>query len=491
LLIQVVLAESTKELIRDYLDASPESDLVELRLDHVRDLDLEALLSASGKPRIATCRSRAQGGFFAGTEEERRKVLEEAIRRGVEYVDLEFGTRDTGLLPVSGTSRPILSSHHRGDTPVNLEEIYRSMAAQGGDAILKIVPYADSCSDNLRVRSLLREARSEGRKLIAFCMGEKGKPSRILSLAWGSWAVYAPSTPDSQTAPGQLLLSDLAGLYRHRELEESTPLCGILGHPLSGSLSPLLHNRAYARLGIKRCFLPFETEGVAEFLPLLSELPISGLAVTHPHKETMLSHCDELDPVARRVGAVNTVVRRWNRLVGHNTDVEGGVAPLRRAVPLAGAKVGILGSGGAARALALGLTREGAQVTLFARNRAKAEARARSLECRFESWSRARSFQGQVLINATPVGMHPGPDESPLSWDRIRADVACDLVYSPLATRFLREGVRAGARPLSGIEMFLEQALLQFEILTGERAPRPLFEEILAPRLEEARRPEW
>jgi shikimate dehydrogenase len=205
------------------------------------------------------------------------------------------------------------------------------------------------------------------------------------------------------------------------------------------------------------------------------------VAVTHPHKETMLSHCDEIDPVARKVGAVNTVVRRWNQLVGYNTDVEGGVAPLRRALPLKGARVGILGSGGSARALALGLAREGATVTIFARGAARAEAVARDAGCRVQSWGRARTFHGQVLVNATPVGMHPGPDESPVPWDGIQVEIAYDLVYNPASTRFLREAVQTGARALGGIEMFLEQALLQFGILSGQEAPRSLFEEILAP----------
>jgi len=480
-LIQVVLADSNEQLIRDYHDASPECDLVELRLDRVRDLDVGAVLSVPGKPRVATCRSRTQGGFFGGSEKERRRILEEAIGQGVEYVDLEFESDDMAFLSRAGKSRLILSFHHPGGTPPNLEEIYRKMAEQPGDPILKLIPFADSCTDNLRIRALLREARSEKGSLIAFCMGEKGKMSRILAHAWGSWAVYAPSCLDARTAPGQLPLSELVRVFRHRDLDEATPLCGVLGHPVAGSLSPLLHNVAYERLGIRRCFLPFDAECVAEFLPLLSELPISGLAVTHPHKEAMLSHCDELDPVARRVGAVNTVVRRWNRLAGYNTDVEGGLAPLRRLLPLKGARVGILGSGGAARALALGLSREGAAVTLFSRDRTRAEAVVKDLECKLAPWGRARSYRGQVLINATPVGMHPGPDQSPVPWDGIRAEVAYDLVYNPASTRFLKEAQMSGARPLSGIEMFLEQALLQFEILVGRPAPRSLFEEILAP----------
>jgi 3-dehydroquinate dehydratase/shikimate dehydrogenase len=327
---------------------------------------------------------------------------------------------------------------------------------------------------------VLTAARQDKRELIAFCMGERGKASRILARAWGSWAVYAPATERAQTAPGQLLVSDLADLYRYRGLTETTPLTGILGFPLSHSLSPLLHNRAYAELAMDRCFIPFETEHVGEFLPLLSELPVAGLAVTHPHKIAMSAYCDELDPTAAEVGAVNTVVRRWNRLVGYNTDVEGGIAPLRRRIDLKGARVGILGMGGAARALARGLRQEGAEVVLYARHPAGDETLAGRLGVRIEDWSRAPSFRGQALINATPVGMDPSPEETPLPWDRLPAAVAYDLVYRPARTRFLREAAEAGATIIEGGEMFLEQALRQFEILNGCAAPRSLFESILA-----------
>ena len=480
MLIQVILAESNEQLLNDYRTASPASDMVELRLDRVPDLNLAAIFAAVGKPRVATCRSRSQGGYFSGNEEQRQRILRESILLGTEYVDLEFESDDEEILGSTGGTRAILSYHLRGGTPGNLAEIYERMARRGEGTVLKIIPFADSCTDNLRVRTLLREARSEARSLIGFCMGEKGKVSRILARAWGSWAVYAPSTLDAQTAPGQLLLSELTDLYRYAELDASTPLYGILGHPVSESLSPLLHNTAYARRGLKGCFLPFDAEVVAEFLPLLSELPISGIAVTSPHKEAMVPHCDELDPTARRVGAVNTVVRKWNRLVGYNTDVEGGVAPLRRLLSLRGAHIGILGSGGAARALAFGLAREGSQIVLFGRNQARAERVAVELGCKAQRWSETGSFQGDVLINATPVGMRPGPDESPVCWDGIRTGLAYDLVYAPAQTRFLREALLSGVRILGGGEMFLEQALLQFALLSGEEAPRALFEEVLA-----------
>jgi 3-dehydroquinate dehydratase/shikimate dehydrogenase len=478
-LIQVILAETTQEVIREYRAVASEVDLVELRLDRIADRDLGALFAEKGKPRIATCRSRAQGGFFSGGEPERQGILREAIRLGAEYVDLEFDGEDLSILPEAGNSTPLLSYHHRGGTPLDLVEIYERMAREAPGAVLKLIPYADSCTDNLRVRSILDRARGSGRRLIAFCMGDKGKVSRILAKAWGSWAVYAPARPDDRTAPGQILVSQLCGLYRFRGITAATPLCGVLGHPLSGSLSPLLHNRAYVQLGLDHRFLPFEAEQVAEFLPLLSELPIAALAVTHPHKSSMAAHCDELEEVARRVGAVNTVVRRWNRLVGSNTDAEGGVTPLRGRLALKGARVGILGAGGAARALAFGCLREGAKVSLFSRDRARGEVAARSLDCRWQPWSRAATFQGEVLVNATPVGMRPGPDESPVDWERIGAAWAYDLVYNPRRTRFLREAEAKGVQTIEGIEMFLSQATLQFEKMTGHPAPRELFASLL------------
>jgi 3-dehydroquinate dehydratase / shikimate dehydrogenase len=480
LLILVALADSIEDLKREYLAASERTDLVELRLDRLDDCDLTPLFEAAGKPRIATCRSRAQGGFFGGTEEERRAVLKRAIDLGAEFVDLEFESDDEEFLGRTDKTRPLLSYHHRGGTPLNLEAIYRRMSQRSAEAILKLIPYADACSDNLRVRGLLRLARAEGRDLISFCMGERGKVSRILARAWGSWGVYAPARSEATTAPGQLLIGELEELFREGELRENTPLTGVLGHPVSGSLSPLLYNRAYRELGLDGCFLPIDAEGVAEFLPLLSELPITGLAVTHPHKQSFAAHCDELEADAAAVGAVNTVVRRWNRLVGYNTDIEGALRPLAGLMDLRGAKVGILGCGGSATAAAYGLTRAGARVTLFGRDAPRREAAAARAGCSSQAWDKASSFRGAVLINATPLGMAPSLAETPLSWDKVRAEIAFDFVYNPQVTAFLEEAKQAGAQILTGSSMFLEQALVQFGLLTGQTAPRALFEEILS-----------
>ena len=478
--ILVVLADSIDRLIEEYRAAPAAADLVELRLDRLSEWSLAPLFKIAGKPRIATCRSRAQGGFFSGSERERGEILEQSVALGTEYVDLEFESADEEILARAGTSRPLLSYHHRGITPLNLESIYRKMADRAPRAILKLIPYADACSDNLRARELLKLARGEGRDLICFCMGQRGQVSRILARAWGSWGMYAPLRSESTTAPGQLLLEELEQIYREGSVQDSTPLSGVLGHPVSASLSPMLYNRAYRELGIEGCFLPIEAESVAEFLPLLSELPLTGLAITHPHKEAFAGHCDELAAEAGAVGAVNTVARRWNRLVGHNTDIEGAVRPLARLMDLRGAKIGILGCGGSAVAAAFGLTRARARVVLFGRDAARREAAAQRAGCAARPWREASTFHGDVLINATPVGMSPSPAETPVSWEKASAEIAYDFVYNPPLTRFLSEARAAGTRDLQGTAMFLEQAALQFQLLTGHEAPRDLFERILA-----------
>ena len=240
-------------------------------------------------------------------------------------------------------------------------------ACPGG--LVKIVTFAEVGGDILRIRDLLRG--SEPGSLVAFCSGAKGVPSRILAPLWGSAAMYAPRRGGNLTARGQVAFEDLFELYRYDTIDAQTRLLGIVGSPLDHSLSPHVHNAALHELGLNHRYLPFEAATLPEFLPLMSELRVHGLSVTLPHKEKILPHLDTLDDAARRAGAVNTVVKSWNRLEGHNTDVAAGIAPLAARIALVGARVGIMGAGGAARALLAGLSERGAKVTVFSRNDAR------------------------------------------------------------------------------------------------------------------------
>ncbi len=467
LVIQVVACDTTEAACKAYLAADARADVVELRWDLVRDLDADRLLRLKGKPKLITVRSRQQGG--AARPAEREPLLRKALAAGVDYVDLEFGDRDLAFVKQRGRTRRILSYHDFNGTPADLLALHGEMRAAAPGALPKIVTLADAASDILRVRDLLRSAGPGA--LISFCMGPKGVPSRILAPSWGSAAVYAPSRGAAASAPGQVSLEDLFELYRAHRIGPRTRLLGVLGYPIGHSLSPRVHNAALAALGLDFCYLPFEATRLAEFLPLLSELRLKGLSVTLPHKEAIARHLDGLDETSRGVGAVNTVVKIWNRLEGRNTDVEAALAPLALRTALKGARVAVLGAGGAARALVFGLVRAGARVTVFNRTRAHARVLARRFGVRHLPWSRLRRFPCDVLINATSVGLAPDIDSVPVPVSWVVAPIVYDIVYNPVETRWLREARDRGRQTLGGLEMFLAQAAAQFAMFTDRPAP--------------------
>ena len=473
LVIQAIACDTTEAMLGAYLAADPRADLVELRLDAVKDLELDRLLRARGKPKLVTVRSRQQGG--GARPPDREALLRRAIEAGVDYVDLEFGDDDLPFLKRGGRTRRILSCHLLETTPPDLPALYRRIRSVADGALLKIVTFADAPTDNLRMRDLLRSV--EPGSLIAFCMGPKGVASRILAAHWGSAALFAPARGGEATASGQVSLEDLFDLYRWNTIDAETRLLGVVGSPIGHSLSPRLHNVALGALGLNFRYLPFEATTLAEFLPLASELRVSGLSVTLPHKEKFLSYVDGLDETARAVGAVNTVIKTWNRLEGRNTDVEAALAPLRRrGIPLAGSRVAVLGAGGAARALVYGLVRAGARVTVFNRTPARSRELARAFGARSMPWSRLRGFACDLLINATSVGLAPETDRTPVPASWVRAAVVYDIIYNPPESLLLRQARARGAQVIGGVEMFVAQGAAQFRMFTGQEPPVELME---------------
>ena len=482
LVVQVAACPTTRELLEVYRSADPRADLVELRLDLVRDLDLEAILSARGKPKLVTVRSREQGGQSRPAE--REPILRKALESGVEYLDLELTDSDRPLLKGRPRTRRILSHHDLVTTPADLQELHARMRAVGEGALIKIVTFADAATDLLRIRDLLRGA--EHGALAAFAMGPKGVPSRILASHWGSAAIYAPRRGDPASAPGQVPLEDLFDLYRFDRIGPGTRLLGLLGSPVDHSLSPRMHNAALGSLEIDARYLPFEATTLAEFLPVMSELRVSGVSVTLPHKQRFLAHVDHLEEQARSVGAINTVVKTWNRLEGYNTDVDAALAPLRALRSLDGARVALLGAGGAARALVYGLTKAGARVTIFNRTPSRAGDLAREFGARHLPWSRLRRFPCDILVNSTSVGLAPDQERSPLPAAWIGAPLVYDIIYNPPETALLRQARARGARVLGGVEMFVAQGAAQFRLFTGREAPVDLMRRVVLEALQSA-----
>jgi len=256
------------------------------------------------------------------------------------------------------------------------------------------------------------------------------------------------------------------------KIDGKTQVFGILGRPVSHSLSPVMHNAAFRHLGINAAYVAFPVTDLGAAVAGLRGLAIGGVSVTIPFKEEIIPLLDDLDPQAAEIGAVNTVVNRDGRLTGYNTDWLGAVSALTAKVSLKGQHVLILGAGGASRAIAYGIFHQGGQVTLTDIDAARAAALARDLGAAAIPPDALDRCAATILVNATPVGMTPEVDGIPLNPDLLgRFEVVMDIVYQPLQTRLLREAEAHGGATIDGLQMLIHQATAQFELWTGQAAP--------------------
>jgi 3-dehydroquinate dehydratase/shikimate dehydrogenase len=260
-------------------------------------------------------------------------------------------------------------------------------------------------------------------------------------------------------------------LYRAGQITTRTRVYGVIGDPIGHSLSPVLHNTAFHARKIDAIFVPFLVGDLRDFLRSIKAFGIAGFAVTIPHKEKILRYLDECDPLAERIGAVNTVVVRGEeRLYGYNTDYVGVLRSLERRIYLAGSRILLVGAGGAARAAAFALAHAGAVVCLTARRPERARALARAVGAGVVANADLRRMFFDAIVNCTPVGMHPRGG-SPLGSADLNCGLVMDMVYRPRRTELLRIARSRGIETVSGEEMFLEQGFAQYEIWTGKRAP--------------------
>jgi shikimate dehydrogenase len=270
---------------------------------------------------------------------------------------------------------------------------------------------------------------------------------------------------------------------RYHKITASTKLCAIIGNPIGHSLSPLVHNAAFERLGLDYIFLAFEVERLQEAVRGIAAFGFTGVSVTIPHKVAVMDYLDEIEPVARRIGAVNTIVHREGRLIGHNTDWSGAMKALEDRIDLQGKTAVVLGAGGAARAIAFGLKEKGAEPVILNRTVARAEALASGLQCRFGPIELIEKLSFDLVINATSVGMSPRAESTPLHKAALKDVLVFDTVYNPLKTRLIREAEERGGPTVTGLEMFVNQAALQFELWTGRKAPLDLMRSVAAQEL--------
>jgi 3-dehydroquinate dehydratase/shikimate dehydrogenase len=485
-----------------------------------------ALLAGSPAPCIVTCRDASEGGEYDGGDEP-RAALYEAVLRGdspPRYIDVELATWDHSpslrerlgaALAESGRRRDvqpslILSVHDFERRPANLLQCIESMTVEPMCSVIKVAWRARSLRDNLEALDLLAERR---KPMIALCMGPFGLMSRVLAPKVGGFLVYAADRPGAGTAPGQPTVSELRDLYGFDRIGPQTRVYGVIGWPVEHSQSPAVHNAGFAATDTNAVYLPLpipvEYEHFKATVGTLVDhgsLDFRGASVTVPHKENLLRFVEErrggggegggADEQSRRIGAANTLsITDDGQLECFNTDAPGMLDALCAAMALepsglAARTVAVIGAGGVGRAVAAALSHAGAAVTVFDITRWRVDALAAALHGEpTASGAPARVTAGMpqaltcggfdIYVNCTPVGMAGGPGEgqSPLP-EGVPLDAGVtvfDCVYTPRHTPLLAQAEAAGARAVSGLDMFLRQAAMQFERWTGTPAPPDVF----------------
>ena len=459
-------SESFLEFRLDYLERPEEG------LQVIRDV----LQRHPGCSILATCRRHQNHGKFNGSIEDQIAILEAAVAAGAHAVDVEIETAELApdrLQTLRQGSRLIISYHNFESTP-HLEPVSKRMTRIPADAY-KIVTTARKPSDCARILGL---PRGNSRiPLIVLAMGETGFPTRVLATCFGGLYTYAAPACAEGTASGQVTARLLRHLYRVEKLSRVSKVYGVIADPVRHSISPAVHNRAFQARRLDSVYLPLlvAPPQLKDFMELAATLPVAGFSVTIPHKQKVIRYLDSIDPLARRIGAVNTVWRKAGKWRGSNTDAAGVTVPLARHLRPAKSSVLIVGNGGAARGAACALIDAGASVAITGRNADRVRALAKA--CGAEAISRELALKRHfdAVVHATPLGMFPNTSGCFFEGE-IPADLVFDMVYNPLETTLIRRAREQGKAVVTGLEMFLEQAVRQFETWTNESAPRAAME---------------
>jgi 3-dehydroquinate dehydratase/shikimate dehydrogenase len=465
------MVERAESLVRD-------NPFLELRLDYLSQ-PLAALPKLKNflelHPEatfIATCRRAVNGGKFKGSVANQVAILRKAADSGFQLVDLELQSvealKATELHDLSDRVGLIIS-HHNFKATKNIDRQFADMSKHPAD-FYKLVSTATSLHDNVVMMRLLEE-NSAKHEMVGLCMGEQGIISRVLGVRAGSVFTFGSAAKGEETAPGQVLASELRDVYRIEMVDQATQVYGVVGDPISHSLSPVMMNAAFRRETVNAVYLALHAKSLKDLLACVQDIPIRGLSITMPYKQEILSELENTDPLTRQIGACNTVVRAADgKLYGFNTDVAGIIVPLEQRISLAGARVLIVGAGGVARAAAFGLKSKGAEVFLTNRTAEKGQTLARQAKVKYMKRPEVAKQQFDVMINATPVGMG-NTKQSPLEEKELNTKYVFDLVYSPAETRLVKMARAKNIQVIPGLEMFVQQGARQFEIWTGKPSP--------------------
>lgn len=481
-----ITGSTPQEMIERATDVLKETQFLEFRLDYLAKPAsalplLKTFLAENGAATaIATCRLTENGGRFSGSKTTALQILLDAAAAGFQLVDIELQTLEklpkTTLGQIREAGAAVVLSYHDFHATKDLDAVYNRMKPFQADYI-KVVPTARSLSDNVTLMRFLARVEDESNStVVGICMGEQGIISRVLGLRAGSAFTFAAASVGEETAPGQIAARTLIETYRIDQVDAATKVYGVAGNPVGSSLSPLMMNTAFRRETVNAVYLALQTAKADDLFKLAKEVPIQGLSITMPLKQDVMPLLERTDPLSAKIGAVNTILRAQDgKFYGFNTDVAGIVAPLERRLALKGAKILVIGAGGAARAAVFGCRDKGAEVFILNRTPETAQKLAKQSGAKTIKRDAIAKTTFDVIINATPIGMNGNTGKnvptSPLDAAEINARYVFDLVYNPVETPLLRLARQKGIAVITGVEMFVQQGARQFEIWTGKPAP--------------------
>jgi 3-dehydroquinate dehydratase/shikimate dehydrogenase len=502
--LAVPIAAQNLEQARQQIKAAVAAgaEMLELRTDYLENLNVDLVkeliaetrnITRQSLPVIVTCRDEKQGGARAYPQQLRIDVLTGALKEGAEFIDFEYenflsaGNQEKiqKALSQNSKSRLILSSHNFKTKFDDIGKLYRDISTLCPAAVPKFVYTATHINDCFEAFDLLAENSGD---LIVLCMGAAGLISRIIAKKLNCFVTFASIDDKSATAPGQLTIEQLKKLYRYDSLYSDTELFGVIANPVGHSLSPAIHNACFADKCMNKLYLPLLVEGgQAEFDEFLnnilarSRLNFAGFSITIPHKQNALNYVRAkhgfIEPLAEKIGAVNTlVIGTDGKLSAYNTDYSAALDAITSGLDITradlnGLGVAIIGAGGVARSIVAGLCDAGAKIKIYNRTLTKAERLAAEFSCDFAGLDELRNVEAELVINCTSIGIYPNVEQSPLPKECINKNMAVfDTVYNPAETLLLKQAKQAGAKTIDGLTMFINQALAQFKLFTGQAA---------------------
>jgi 3-dehydroquinate dehydratase / shikimate dehydrogenase len=475
MIIVPITGPSMDQAVGQLASSARYADLFEIRIDLLETPDLARLIALSRKPVIATCRPVREGGAFSGDEEDRLGILQRAIDAGVKYVDLEADAWRAGRQRLVQRGRAlewIVSQHVLSGAPPRPDVIYARLRRTGAD-ILKIAYMANDAWQIKTAIRFLALAKADKQKAIAIAMGEAGEASRVLYRVFGGWATFAGPEEGRESAPGQLRASIMKGVFRAHERTRRTKVFGLVGNPVGQSKGIFIHNPIYRRLGKNAVYCRFKIGDLSRFMKVFDGL-LTGCSVTTPHKQAMMRYLTTVDPLVRKLGAVNSVVRRGTGYFGANTDARGALDAIEKRTRVREKRFVVIGAGGAARAIAGEASRRGADVYVVNRTPGKAKSVARALGVKWSPLEALASLNPEILANATSVGMWPDMNASPIPSIPDSVRLAFDAIYNPSMTKFLRDAETGGATVVTGVEMYVRQAVEQIRVFLGRKPSEAL-----------------